>query len=353
MAATRLFHDRLFVASSRRLVGACLAIVLFSVLTETDPAVALAGAGIVFQTHPDPILRYRTKRDDIEPETTNDAFERDLELKPEAFIDTILDEENRQSILRGTPSEQRVRFAGKRYQVQNVPVEDADVDGYLLVRPESDATEHSRAAERLELLIHTLAHDLRNPLDVAMARREVATDSPEPEHFEKMADAHERMRTLIDTTLSHARVGRDTIDPEPVRLDEMASNAWDSVQTPNMTLEVVTDVTIEADSGALRTLLENLFRNAGEHARPDEDTPVTVTMDASSDSFTVADDGEGIDLEAGRELFEPGVSGAGDGTGLGLAIVETIADAHEWSCTITESQRGGTCFRFGQVTVTD
>jgi signal transduction histidine kinase len=72
------------------------------------------------------------------------------------------------------------------------------------------------------------------------------------------------------------------------------------------------------------------------------DAPLTVEVGALSEGrgFYVADDGEGIP-EADRDrVFEAGVSTVEGGTGFGLSIVDTIADAHGWRVSITESTVG-------------
>jgi len=45
-------------------------------------------------------------------------------------------------------------------------------------------------------------------------------------------------------------------------------------------------------------------------------------------------------------VFDFGYSTATDGAGFGLAIVEGIAEAHGWSVSLTESERGGARFEF-------
>jgi len=56
--------------------------------------------------------------------------------------------------------------------------------------------------------------------------------------------------------------------------------------------------------------------------------------------WALGDDGEGIP-EADRDrVFEAGVSTVEGGTGFGLSIVDTIADAHGWRVSITESTVG-------------
>ena len=90
----------------------------------------------------------------------------------------------------------------------------------------------------------------------------------------------------------------------------------------------------------LEQLLENLFRNAVDHAGED----VTVTVGDLDDEFYVADDGPGISDDERDRVFEDGYSTVEEGAGLGLAIVAGIAEAHGWSVTVTESEDGGARF---------
>ena len=65
---------------------------------------------------------------------------------------------------------------------------------------------------------------------------------------------------------------------------------------------------------------------------------------AEADGFYVEDDGPGIPPEEREQVFEEGYSGTSEGTGLGLGIVRTIADAHDWSLSVTSGRAGGARF---------
>jgi len=192
-----------------------------------------------------------------------------------------------------------------------------------------------REVERLESFTGVVSHDLRNPLSVASGRLAIAmnhVDDPDATaQLEKVADAHDRMAVLIDDLLTLAREGRTVDAPERVRLDEVASDAWATVPTHEASLRIdEADAVIRADPERVRTLLENLFRNAVEHAGED----VTVTVSAREGGFVVADDGPGFEIDPARAL-EHGVSSGTGGSGFGLAIVHEIATAHGWKLTVS------------------
>jgi PAS domain S-box-containing protein len=223
--------------------------------------------------------------------------------------------------------------------------DEADLElAELLVRHAENALdrlEHERRLERqnerLEEFASIVSHDLRNPLNVATGRLELARAESDDDNLVAVARAHEQMESLIEDLLALARTGDDATDLEPVELADVVEQCWRNVETHEATLAVETGRRVRADRGQLRRLLENLFRNAVEHGRED----ATVTVGDTDDGFYVADDGRGIPPDERDRVFESGYSTSDDSTGFGLKIVERIADAHGWSVDVTESETGG------------
>jgi len=227
-----------------------------------------------------------------------------------------------------------------------------------------------RQNERLDQFAGIVSHDLRNPLNVAMTRLELAeTDS---EHIAAAEDAVGRVEAIVDDMLALARHGGAVLETEPVDLRAVAEECWGMVapETPpdgaSPTLEIEGDASLLANRGRLKQVFENLFRNALEHSsgphqegdRVESDPPgadadggargarggVTIRVGTLADGVSVADDGPGIP-EAEREtVFDPGHSTAEGGTGFGLAIVREVVDAHGWEIAVRESDGGGARF---------
>lgn len=204
-----------------------------------------------------------------------------------------------------------------------------------------------REKERSEVFASAVSHDLRNPLNVAtghlgMARRDRADD----DHLAAVADALDRMEAITEDVLTIAREGATVESPEPVALASLVEECWDNVDTTDATLRVrlPEGFTVGADPRRLRHVVENLFRNAMEHAGPRP----TIELGALSEAegFYIADDGPGIDPDSREEVFQPGYSTAANGTGFGLAIVGEMAGAHGWTVSATESADGGARFEF-------
>jgi len=199
---------------------------------------------------------------------------------------------------------------------------------------------HERSAElerqndRLEEFVGVVSHDLRNPLNVAQGRVELAQAECDSEHLDAAAQAHERMETLISDLLTLAREGQRVRETAPISLSAVAEACWMNVDTASATLNVVDDMTLAADESRLQQLVENLIRNGVEHAG--EDVQITIGPIDDSDGFYVADDGPGIPDDSRDEIFDAGVSTTQSGSGFGLRIVEQVADAHGWDVTVTD-----------------
>ena len=196
--------------------------------------------------------------------------------------------------------------------------------------------------EKLDMFATTVSHDLRNPLNVAIGRLAMAREEEDSEHLQAVDRALSRMEGLITDVLALAKKGEAVGEVETISLTATATRAWDVVESGNATLVTDNELQFEADTDRLEQLLENLFRNAVDHNRPD----VTVRIGALEDEtgFYVEDNGTGIPENEREQVFELGHSTDSNGTGFGLAIVAEIAAAHDWSITATESGNGGARF---------
>jgi signal transduction histidine kinase len=243
-------------------------------------------------------------------------------------------------------------------------------------RTKRRGAELERQVDRLEEFASVVSHDLRSPLTVAKGNMELIGDneSVDEELIAHVEFAHDRMSEIIEDSLALARGGNEVTDPEPVDIEELATQAWQTVGGDDETLTVATGMQLDADPERLLRLLENLFRNAIEHGAeggdnddggdpiaaglPDDygdDEPsesvldglsITVGQLTGNEGFYVADNGDGIPADEREDIFEAGVSSSGTGSGLGLAIVRRIAQAHGWTVSVTDADGGGARFEF-------
>jgi len=308
---------------------------------------------------PDPVCRFADDEGTLVVEAVNGPFERTFGSiaagEPvttvfEAFgMSIVLGPEDRTVV--GTEDDRLIVEIGTgaseadaddRYLLRVVSA-DSGSDGVLLFTPLP--TEAAREAGEIGIdhVASVISHDLRNPLDVAKARLRAARDTGEAEHFEHVADAHDRMEQIIEDVLTLAR-GSDVVQPdERVELSAAAETAWATVETDDAEIVIEDSLpTVDADPDRLRRLFENLFRNAVEHGGTDVTVTVGSLMDSSG--FYVADDGRGIQSEWYDRVFDPGFTTDDHGTGIGLSIVARIVDLHGWSIEVTDSASEGARF---------
>ena len=297
---------------------------------------------------------------DFEGSTPHDLF-------PEAIADEL--EHHYREALEGRSHSFEQQYQGKHYRVRTVPVRDADGEVISGLAVSEDVTDHrerqrtlERQNERLREFAGVVSHDLRNPLNVAQGRLELAQTECDSDHLDHVAAAIERSNRLIDDLLTLAESGDKVTETESLDLGAVVEGCWQNVPTGGATLVVRTEQVVVADRGRLEQLLENLVGNAVEHAQPQTEaspdaagegaSDLTVTVGALENGFYVEDTGPGIPPEERDEVFEAGYSTAADGTGFGLRIIKQIADAHEWTVTVTDGEHGGARFEVRDIETT-
>ena len=215
----------------------------------------------------------------------------------------------------------------------------------------------ARLAE-LGSLAATVAHDIRNPLNIiSMA---VATAPGDTRR--EVADQVGRIANLTRDLLDYAKPWKLTT----TRMDLAAQVRAAAMRLPDVSLGTGLDHALLLDADPLRVdqVLTNLFENARvavASAHDDETTSTThspMHIDAETTDGAVllhiCDNGPGVPAEIRNRLFEPFASRSPGGTGLGLAIVARIMAAHGGSVALTERAPWRTCFtlRFPLTTTT-
>lgn len=198
---------------------------------------------------------------------------------------------------------------------------------------------------QLEEITRVLAHDVTNPLSVARGHLELARETGDEQHLDRIEAAHDRINDLVEDLVTLARTGEHIDELTAVDLGEMANTAWGTVETEDATFEIDETISIKADRSRLCQLLENLFANAVTHGGSD----VTARTGCLEGGFYVEDDSRGFSDEERDRLFEWGYSSPSGGTGLGLSIVKQVVDAHGWDVRAVTSANGGVRFEITDV----
>jgi PAS domain S-box-containing protein len=220
--------------------------------------------------------------------------------------------------------------------------------------------ELERKNQQLDEFASILTHDLRNPINIAEGYLDQLDEPDNEECIELIEQAHDRMKEIIDDTLTLTKEAQAVEEVEAVSITKLAESGWELVETNESDLQVADEFDLVCDSDRFARLIENVFRNAIDH----NEKPVTVrvglheTMATATQTdgdqrtaFYIADDGRGIPKSQRDQVFDIGETSSREGTGLGLPIVRRIADAHGWDVQVVDGAHGGAKFIFTSVEI--
>jgi PAS domain S-box-containing protein len=219
-----------------------------------------------------------------------------------------------------------------------------------------------RSNKELESFAFRASHDLHEPLrkienfaDLIRSYHGASVEETEREYLERMQNAAHRMREMIDSLLSLARVTSSSEPFSEVDLNSLVQTVLDdleaSLRTSGGKVEVRDLPVLRADPNQMRALLQNLVGNALKFHRPDEPPRVLLYSKAIDGGFVevyVQDNGIGFELEDISQLFQPfkRLHGRNEypGSGIGLAICRRIVERHGGSITAESTPGDGSTF---------
>ncbi|MEO8654349.1 MAG: HAMP domain-containing sensor histidine kinase, partial [Ramlibacter sp.] len=194
----------------------------------------------------------------------------------------------------------------------------------------------ARLAE-LGTLAATVAHDIRNPLNIIG----MAVALAPPETRQEVGLQVSRIAHLTSDLLDYAKPWK--LQPERFDLralaDRLAAREAGVRLAPSWPETLWTE---RLDPRRIEQALVNLIENA-RGASADGCT-IDVEIDDALLRLHVCDQGAGVPDDLHGRLFEPFASRSPGGTGLGLAIVSRIAQAHEGRALLTARPPWRTCF---------
>src|SRR5262249_23496405 len=231
--------------------------------------------------------------------------------------------------------------------------------GELSVRMPSDsgdaigrlARAFNQMAERIQLLVGShqrlcadMAHELRSPMTrLLLALPGVRRGSTES--VDRIDMEASRVIDLLDELLEVARAEVDpaALQCEPVDLESLLTEIVDhcsfeaAARRRDIQLALSAPGKLRGDSEMLRRSVENVLRNAVQHAPEGTRIQLSCTGDAATVVIQVRDWGTGVPEPTLPEIFRPfyRVDRPRDhshrGTGLGLAIAERAIALHQGS----------------------
>jgi two-component system sensor histidine kinase GlrK len=219
------------------------------------------------------------------------------------------------------------------------------------------------AQERNRFLRH-MSHELKTPLANIREGTELLMDgavgelqSGQREVTGILRENGLRLQRLIENLLSFSAWQTSSVGLEvsEFRLRPLVKQIIENQQlallAQRVRLDVVVDdLTISADRGKVRLILENLLSNAIKYTPRSGTIHIRARAEDSELVLEVADSGPGIAPEERKQVFEAFYTGkapAGHikGTGIGLSVVMEFVNAHGGGIEIVDGQFPGAHFR--------
>lgn len=234
-----------------------------------------------------------------------------------------------------------------------------DTDGWVIVL--QDVTHLHQAEVARTEFIQAAAHDMRNPLGVALNSLEMlegllGEDETAREIIKIAMLGVGRIQDLIDDLLNLERIesghGFNLTEIHIGELvNEVSAEIRPSLDEQNLTysVEVEPDLPITPvdHKWVVRALL-NYLTNACKYTRPGGHVHLRVFAKSPMIHIEVSDNGPGIPAELQARLFERFYRANAEshipGTGLGLAIVKSVAEAHGGSVYVQSRPGQGSTF---------
>jgi two-component system OmpR family sensor kinase len=236
-----------------------------------------------------------------------------------------------------SPIERLARDVGRRSPDALAPLEERGLPREVepLVRALNDLLRRlHRALETQRAFVADAAHELRTPLTAVRLQAQIAgraaQDSERREALDSLKLGVERANHLVQQLLTLARE------------EDQASRAPNEGVALGVAGEQA--ITMQANRGALRTVLSNLLDNAVRYTPAGGSVELSVARDVGDAVVEVSDSGPGIPAEERARVFDRFYRHSGDGpagSGLGLAIVKQVVERSGGSIALQDAPKGG------------
>ena len=215
----------------------------------------------------------------------------------------------------------------------------------------------------LERFTYTVSHDLKSPLvtiDGFLGYLEQAAVSGNMDRFkadsQRIHEAVNKMRTLLNELLELSRIGRIMNEPEKIRFEDLVNSAREivhgQIEAGGITVRLEPDLpAIYGDRRRLTEVLQNLLDNATKFIGDQTDPHIEIGQQGEENGkpiFYVRDNGIGIPAESHEHIFGlfNKLNSNDDGTGIGLAIVKRIIETHGGRIWVESEVGKGSTFYF-------
>lgn len=217
-----------------------------------------------------------------------------------------------------------------------------------------------QAYDELDTFSFTISHDLKTPLASIKNYAEILLEdavekgSESAPMLRKIIRGADKMNLLIKEVLSYSRIGRQHVRFEKINMKEMLHGIREDLlnsyqrSNPEIIIENVPD--IYGDYTMMYQVFSNIIGNAVKYSSLKRKPQVIINAreDTEETTYRVSDNGIGIDMKNGDQIFSlfkrMNNANTYEGTGVGLAIVKSILEKHQSRIWYESEPESGTVF---------
>ncbi len=211
--------------------------------------------------------------------------------------------------------------------------------------------------EELDLIMKTLSHDLKSPINQAQGLLRLLELEPQnPEIIQHMRRSLKKLKNITNDLLNLALNSRSEVKHEPLHLEKFLQQCVEEQEgvegydLVTWQMEATQDCPCFTDLKRLRIILRNLFTNAIKYrAETEGEKPFIRVRGICSESeiiITVSDNGIGIPEDRLEQIFEMfyQIEQTKKGVGLGLHIVKQMLQKLEGRIEVRSREGEGSTF---------
>ena len=241
----------------------------------------------------------------------------------------------------------------------------ADITEQKLIEIEREKLIEELSAKNAELerFTYTVSHDLKSPIVTIrgfLGYLEQDARKGDILNLEKdiqrITDATEKMRDLLNDLLELSRIGRMMNTPENISFKDLLNDALDAihgqVEQSQVMIQTQPDFpVVYGDRQRLVEVLQNLLENAVKYMGDQPEPYIEIGQQGDEDGnpvFYVKDNGIGISPKYHELIFGlfNKLDAKSEGTGIGLALVKRIVEVHGGRIWVESEPGKGTTFFF-------
>lgn len=221
-----------------------------------------------------------------------------------------------------------------------------------------------RKADKLELrdenreeFIHSISHDLNNPLNAIMGSINLLEHDQEAEKVNKILNVLKTSSSQAESLIKEILDVSGISEKEKLPVNKELVNLLNDLEGEIEVFKVLhrnhidlhsnrDEINVEVDLNLIRRAFDNLMSNAVKHGG--YSVPITVNCNLEGDKLelSVHNGGQTIPNEVLDKIFDRyyKINKSGKGWGIGLSFVKEVAAAHHGDVTVRSNEKEGTTF---------